>query len=136
LPRFFKPLTIFTGWILLVAGTGLIAIAWRVEKNFSCDGSIIDQSTSQRSIAKASFIFEKFSKFVLWTDQVGTIYFEMHEPQSLHVYYVYQNTDHLFRLTPIAAPEEFLGGWSIISNRFTVKINDHTVFDGYCKSSS
>lgn len=134
--NFFRSIIILTGWTILVAGTVLITPLW-TKKKFACEGTYVNQRTSDRRIAKASFEFQRYSKFAFWTDRFGQLNFELHEPEKYNVYSIYEGRGHKLNVTGLGSPEELKGQWSTISGRFTVNLGSgHEVFEGFCTPSS
>ena len=128
---------IFGTTIFIVVGFfGLIVWRGIEETKFVCNGFYIDQHSPQKKNANSTFIFEKFAKFIVWTDQVGTVKFELHEPAVFRIFYVYKVTDHMYSLTEIGDKQKFLGSWSTISGKLIAKLSPDRTFEGYCKLSS
>jgi hypothetical protein len=121
-----------TSFVVVVLGF----IIWKgIEtKKYKCEGEIIDRVSSHRSFAEASFIFEKYAKFMFWADRSGRIHFDPHGPEAFRIYDVYQLTDYIFWLSEIGE-RSAKGRWSTISNSLAVKINESRSFEGYCRLS-
>ncbi len=136
--KFLKSLVAIVGVIIFIVAGLLGVIVWRgtEETKFFCNGFIVDQRLPQKKNTNASFIFEKFAKFIVWTDQIGTVRFELHEPAAFRIFYVYKVTNDMFWLTEIGEKQKILGGWSMISGKLTANLSADRTFEGYCKPSS
>jgi hypothetical protein len=133
--KLFRNLAIMFGVLTLLVVSFFSLPMWgTTETKFICKGIFAPQRDGQKEVAEASFIFERYARFLFW-EEVGTIHFELHEPAYHTIFYVYKTTDYTFKLTEIGKRQAVLGHWSMISNGFVAKLSGDSVFDGSCKAS-